>query len=123
MNSPSCQTTSQMRGVATSFVLSPFENIELLLLKQIRTNGREGISGHVLQECAAAILQEPAPLPERSAPRLRTMIGTSHDNVRPLCLARNHRCRDMRSVPAREAIVQSPMSNVPMSNVQCPDRK
>src|SRR6185503_5703116 len=40
MNSPSCQTTSQMRGVFTSFTLPSFENILFYSLGKIPDRGR-----------------------------------------------------------------------------------
>src|SRR5258705_1429110 len=60
MNSPSCQTTSQIRGVAMFFFLSSFENIVFFSLRSISgTSSEESLNSSRTETVSCKpILQE-----------------------------------------------------------------
>src|SRR5262249_35638980 len=94
MNSPLCQTTSQIRGVLTSFTLPSFGNIFLTPSgNQIRPKGGEVPA--VLELCfsPAKVLSQPLLVGRANG------LGTGHNTVNSFRLARRRSFNSVTQTP------------------------
>src|SRR6478672_11140933 len=88
MNSPSCQTTSQTRGVVMFFFLSSFENIVFFSFQQFQDQQRGSLtSSHTENGFCGPILQEDRFLQKVGRCLPSVLSRTPHDTVSSLCLA------------------------------------